>query len=372
MKNQKAFWLLLLIFGLFTLSGCGKEEPGLEAAGIEKNDGPLPVKIQTIRDSRSLARSITYPAIITGEKETNIVAKLSGTAKSVNFKLGDTVSTGRLLFSIDDTDARGSSSASSLNSNQIEQASLAVRQAEESYKLAKKNLNITEDAKDTTKSQLAAAKSQKKLADLQRQNARLVLESAVDAHQVITPLSGVVTRKNVGSGEIVSAGQVVAVVSDPSDITLQFFVEKNIMASLKTGEAVSINDGEGREWGGTITAISIEADQATRRFLVEVEPEAKRDQALHLGTITNVELKTTQTPQNAKDFLLPLSAITVGQNENYIFIVEDNRAKKISITLSNVNGETAEVASSDLKEDTAVIIDGNKLVKDGDEVEIQS
>lgn len=371
MKNQKMFWLVLIFSGLFALSGCGAKDAELEAAGTEKGNGPIPVKIQTVSESKSLERTVNYPAIISGERETNIVAKISGTARGVNFNLGDKVSAGRTLLSIDDTDIRGSKSASGLNSNQIEQASLAVEQAEESYKLAKKNLRIAKDAKDTTKSQLAAAKSQKDLAELQLQSARLTLESAVDSHLIITPLSGVVTQKNVASGGIVSQGEVLAVVSDPADIAVQFFVEENVLSSLKKGEAVVIDNGEGKEWTGTISAISLEADKATKRFLVEVAPEEKEGQILRLGTVTNVKLKTTQTPREARGFLLRLSAITVGQNESFIFIVENGRAKKVPVVISNVNGEMAEV-STDLSNNAQVIVEGNKLLQEGDAVEVQS
>ena len=133
--------------------------------------------------------------------------------------------------------------------------------------------------------------------------------------------------------------------------------------------SIKIKDDQGNILPGRISNISPQADANTRRFLIEAVLSQKIDPLI--GTVVMVSVETTTLPSEDNVIILPLSAITVGQNENYIFIVENNRAKKISIEIKKISGETAEILTKNLNSEDRIIISGNKLVKEGSLVSIQ-
>ena len=68
--------------------------------------------------------------------------------------------------------------------------------------------------------------------------------------------------------------------------------------------------------------------------------------------------------------ILPLSTLTIGQNETYLFTAEEGKAKKVSVEILKISGETAEV-SAELPPDALGIVEGNKLVQEGEGIEIK-
>ena len=117
-------------------------------------------------------------------------------------------------------------------------------------------------------------------------------------------------------------------------------------------------------FNGKISALSSSADDITKRFLVEAQPD-NNDTGFAPGTITDATLNISIKPSYPSDILLPLSAITVGQNGNSIFTDENGCAKEVSVTIIKILGETAEV-KTDIPEDSLIVISGNQSLQDGD------
>ena len=66
---------------------------------------------------------------------------------------------------------------------------------------------------------------------------------------------------------------------------------------------------------------------------------------------------------------MPLSALTVGQNDTTIFIAADKTAKKVPVTVHKINGETAEISSDHIDAATQLVFDGGKFLEEGDKIE---
>ena len=85
-----------------------------------------------------------------------------------------------------------------------------------------------------------------------------------------------------------------------------------------------------------------------------------------LGTIVNIVI-FIEKKSDAKNIILPLSAIEIGQNDTKIFTVENGQAKTVPVTIVKIQGETAEI-KTDLPDTAIVITDGNKLIQEGDPI----
>lgn len=358
MDKKKIIGSILAVAAIFVIAAkFSAEKP---TAAEEKPTAPQSVSVQAASDSKSSIKEIIYPASVVGDQEINITAKSAGIITIAPNNIGSSITAGAALAKIDET---GLNSADSL---QVQQSEIAVQQAKKSYELAKDIYNDLRDTSSSTRTEKDTAKTQKDIAKLQYENALLNLSGSISNHLITAPISGVITNKAVSIGDSVSAGQLIASISKSTNIKIQFYVDQEQLASLSKGQEISAIDAGKNSISLIIKNISTTADQTTKRFLIEAYPKQK-ESTLIPGTIISVSIRTVLQPQSDSNFILPLSSISTGQNESYIFIAENSIAKKTTVTISRVLGETAEI-SADIAPETLIITEGNKLVHEGETI----
>lgn len=244
------------------------------------------------------------------------------------------------------------------NASQQTQAGYAASLAQNQY----------ENARVKIEAQLGAARTQMETAQIQHQNASVALDALYDAHSVVAPIDGTVTKVFVAAGQAVSPGQPLITISQVESIKIHFYVEAENLSALTAGLPVSVTDSSGQSFAGVVAGVSPQADPLTRRFLAEVRLE--NPAGLLLGTVVDVHVSLAQRTSQPGHLLLPLSAVTVGQNGSHIFIIRDNRAVRTAVEIRQVKGEYAEVAV-DLEPQTFIITEGNRLLQDGQLVSLQ-
>lgn len=239
------------------------------------------------------------------------------------------------------------------NTSQQDQAGLAADLAQNQYE----NLRVK------MSSQLAAARSQMDSARLQYENAQVALQNLFDVHSIIAPISGTLTSRPVNNGDTVSAGQVVATVSQVEKLKVRFYLEADRLDDIQAGMAALVKDSSGREYSGVISSVSQQPDERSRRFLAELSLE--QDEGLVIGSVVDVKIKIIQTLKaDAGLSWLPLSALNIGQNETKILVFDNGYAREQIVTVVEVQGEMAKVETG-LGLEEIIITTGNKLVGPG-------
>ncbi len=249
---------------------------------------------------------------------------------------------------------------------QLDGASNAVKAAESQLAQAKLAL-------DSSRSGAAGAeKSRQQQLDLARTSLdgaqgqyRLLSEQADDL-TVKAPIAGEVTAKLVEIGTEVRIGQKIAEISKVDSVKIIASLGPEDALRIKLGQSVTVN---GR-FKGVVNQVNPAADPSSKKIQVEVVYDNKNKDFIP-ETLVDLSLPLKPVgPSGSGVYRLPLKVLTIGQNENFIFIAENGRAKKINITLDRIDGESAYVRT-DLPGDTKVIIDGNKMLEDGEEITIE-
>jgi RND family efflux transporter MFP subunit len=363
--NKKIIISIILLIIIFAAAAkFSSKKPVLTE---EKTIAPQSVSVQAASDSKVLTNVVEYPASVVGDQEIKVTAKSAGTVSNIQHNIGDKISAGTLLARVDDTGTLEVGDQGFRNL-QIQQSQLAVVEAKKAYSIAKDVYDSTKKSDLSTGPQKDAAKGQVAIAKLQYENARLSLGGSVDNHLIISPIAGSITNRAVTNGDSVNIGQEIATISQSNKVKVQFFVDQKQRDALKNGQEISATDTNGNSIKLLVKNISIQADPATKRFLIEAYPGTTG--ALLSGTVLTVATSAQNIPQKTGNLILPLSAVNVGQNESYIFISQNGVAKKIVVTVANVSGEAAEI-STDISPDTLIIIDGSKLVTDGQAIVIK-
>ncbi|NTU98908.1 HlyD family efflux transporter periplasmic adaptor subunit [Candidatus Falkowbacteria bacterium] len=235
--------------------------------------------------------------------------------------------------------------------NQLSQAKLAQESA---------NAGLSSAQKSRTQ-QLGLSQSSLDGAQGQYQ----LLENQADDLTVRAPISGEITAKSVEVGTEVRIGQKLAEISQIDSVKVVIGVSPEDVSLIKLGQKAVINGVV----SGAVNQIDPAADSVSKKVKVEIVVDNK-DKALIPETLVDVAISVKPRGTSGSVYKLPLKALTISQNENFIFTIDKDRAKKVAVTLDRVEGEVA-VIKTDLSPKTLIIIDGNKLLEDGQSVEIK-
>lgn len=324
-----------------------------------KEKKAIEVGVKKVSDFKVSANKLRFAGVVAGDQEVKITSQANGIVQAVNFDIGDNVLQGKVLATIDDQGGYLTEGANNFSSAQVQQLELAVKQAREAYELAKERYD--DDKSD-------ANKTARDIAKLQYETAKLGLSNSLNSRTIIASISGAVTSRQVSVGDSVYPGQTIATISKTKNNKVQFYLSAEEIKNLSKKISVKIKKAD-IEIDAKISNISPQADAATKKFLIEAIPEKGNE--LLLGEVVDVWVDVSKVENSeSSNVYVPLSAITNTQTGSYVFIAKDGFAKKIAVAVMNIFGETG-VIKGDFSLDDEMITEGNKLLSDGDKIQIK-
>jgi multidrug resistance efflux pump len=131
-------------------------------------------------------------------------------------------------------------------------------------------------------------------AQLQQAEAQLAqIDVRVDEAVVVSPIDGVVSLRVARQGEVVNAGDPIAVLVDPDDVWISAAVEESAVSDVAVGDTVPVELLSGARRTGRVTFIAPEAAFATQRDVSRARRDirtfsikvalANEDRRLHPG-----------------------------------------------------------------------------------------
>ncbi len=237
--------------------------------------------------------------------ETAVGSRLLARVVKVYVDAGMRVKQGQLLVELDDQDikAKVAQAEQAVKAAQA-QAAQAKLEVERSRELHKKKL-ISDNDWDRILHASQAAEANLERAKHALQEARTMLSYA----KVRAPLSGVVVDKQVDVGDMVTPGQVLVTLYDPSRMQLWAEVRESLAMGLRPGDKVKVKVAvvEGL-CDGVVREVVPASEVASRTFLVKVSGPCPP--GVYKGMYGKIYL-----PMGEKEELqIPLSAVgRVGQ-----------------------------------------------------------
>jgi len=296
----------------------------------------------------SIVAEQNWPATITAVgtvKPVNglvLSADLAGNISEIPFESGAKVKKGDILVQQDITE---------------EQAQL--RAAEARKRLAELNLQRFKGLLDKRVSsqsdydQNAAAYVE---ADARCQEIKAVMEKKT----IRAPFDGLAGIRLVNVGQYLQPGEKIVPLQSMNPLYVNFNLPQQNLALVKPGIPVQVvPSGGGEAVGGTITAVDSVVDESTRNFLVQATvPNA--DRVLRPGMFVKVEV----LPPGDKPVLaLPATAVSYAPYGDSVFILEKRKDGKTGKEILGVRQQTVKLGES--RGDQVQVLSG---VKAGDEV----
>ncbi|MBD3247752.1 efflux RND transporter periplasmic adaptor subunit, partial [Candidatus Falkowbacteria bacterium] len=182
------------------------------------------------------------------------------------------------------------------------------------------------------------------------------------------PIEGRISKKAVDMGTQVNPGQMIAQISQSKEVKIEINLNSDEVYLVDLGQKVIINE----EFEAKTSSINPVADELTRKVKVEIKFDNK-DNDLIPGTTVDVEIPSKEEEvKNVSEaaIFIPLKAININQVEKFVFILEDGRARKISVETGEQRGGLVEIVSG-LSVGDQLVVDGSRILEDGDLIEIK-
>jgi RND family efflux transporter MFP subunit len=256
-----------------------------------------------IADTATLTAGPVLSGTLTPELGATVRAELTGTMIEVDADQGMTVKKGQVLGRIDDAALRDA----------FLSARAGLRTAESNLELQQHNLQRTERlhaAGAVADRELETAQLTVKNAEGAAADARSRTTSAqrqLDKATLRAPFSGIVSEAKVSEGDVVSSGNELFSVVDPSTMRLEGAVPVEQLSQVKPDMPVrfSVTGYPDREFEGKIERVNPVVDPATRQVRVIVTiPNASRSLVAGLfaqGRVATESRSAVVVPSDAVD-----------------------------------------------------------------------
>jgi HlyD family secretion protein len=416
---------------------------------FKRNPG-VTVNVEAIQ-KRNLEAIVSASGKIQAKLFVNISADTMGRVTNLAVNEGDRVKKGQFLLQIDPRNLRtrveSGEAALQAARSQAEQFRLALDSARASLKQAQDNHRRQQDlwkAGLTTREQLERAENELKMrqADLRTQEQqietqkmrmdqeRAALASAkydLSKVRIESPLTGIVTRRNIEEGETVvvgtmnNAGTVLLTIADMSVIEAEVEVDETDVPTVAIGQKakITIDAMPGKTFTGRVTEIGNSPIQATGQAaagqtatnfkvvltvdgeIPEVRPgftctgeitTATRANVLSLPiqalavrdvvrdpankiVRANTEKNRTQRPRSTVVTAEELPPGQIRKEEEGVFVVRNNVAEFIPVKTGIAGDKYFEVVSGEIKDGDQVITGpfaSVRNLKDGDTIKVQA
>jgi len=278
----------------------------------------------------------------------DIAAEAQGTITSLNAALGQNISKGGIIATIDDK----------LKKLAVQTAGISVTKLKkdlERYKNLYTGGTVTEQ-------QLNEAQNLYDNAEIQLEQAKKQLSDAT----IKSPISGVITKKQVEEGEYINIGSPIVTIVDISRLKIKLNVSEANVYQLKLNDKATITTDvyPGVTFRGNISFISSQGDDS-HNYPVEIVIPNNSKYPLKSGTFANVMIKL---PVAAKAAYIPRESLLGSITDAEVYVAENNKAKLKKIVVGNGNDKYIKVISG-LNDGDKVIVNGqinlseNKAIK---------
>lgn len=365
---MKKVILLLIISTLIVISGCDQNKQ-------EEAKKQIPVMIYEVQPD-NIASYLKITGSLKAATDLDLYSMSTEKVKKIHVKEGDRVKKGDLLVEQEnELSSQGVNLALAGLSSARAQLDLVNKEFIRMEKLYTANA-ITKQQFEQVEMQKSSAEAGLDLAEAQLAQAQEQLKHS----KIYAPASGKIAMLHFKEGQMVAAGTPVVKMVNTRNMTATLSASEIDMQKLYIGQAVKANFpalGE-KEYSGRIISIDSAIDPVSRSLEVEVEI-ANNSNELCSGMFGEFMLITDEHSAVAvlsDEAVLTRTRLRIDQNgrqitekEYYVFLNENGKAVTRSVE-TGIHSQGRLEITSGLSMGEKVIVVGQNIVKDGDQVKV--
>lgn len=337
-----------------------------------------------------IAQEVPGTGTLEARVKVTISARIQERLAEVLVDQGDTVRPGQLLARLDDGELRQQVdlAAATLTSAEAtaervavdegraraveEQASTDLQRIEDL--VGKKVSSESELDKATERMRIAEADVRRAKAATQeaRQQVR-VAEATLAYHRerlaftkMISPLEGLVTRRDRDPGGIVLPGSSILQLVATNELWVSAWIDETAAGALQTGQAATLifrSDGT-NEVAGQVVRLGRETDRETREFLVDIAPR-RLPSNWTVGQRADVFVHTSTIPDALS---IPERFVHWQEGRTGVFVLVGSRAEWRPVTLGVRGHDRVQIQNGVAVGDRVLVARSGKTLQNGQRV----
>jgi membrane fusion protein, multidrug efflux system len=367
---MRGFLHLSALFITLIFAGCSQSGRAEGAAAGPPAGGAPPVPVTLAKVVRKpMPLELSAIGAVEPSSSVAVRAQLTGELTSVNFKEGDDVAQGQVLFTLDrrPLEAALKQAEAALTRDQAQLAN-ATAQAQRARELASRGI-ATREQVDTTSTAVSALEATVGADRAAIDNATVQLQYAT----IKSPISGRTGVLMVHPGNLVRANDPtpLVVINQVTPVQVAFGIPERQLGLLKQHLAQNTLRVEARPQGdqnqpaiGRIAFVDNAVDQTTGMIRIK-GTFANGDRRLWPGQFVNVVTVLATDPEA---IVVPSVAVQSGQQGSYVFVVKDDRTVELRpVTIARTNANDS-IVETGLKDGETVVTDGQLRLVPGSRI----
>lgn len=325
-QHSTHFFKLSLLCLSLSLSACQKDEK----KQIDQTQNKIELIQQdlvAVQQGSAISKT-SFTGTIRAVQQSSIQAQVTATATNVNAEVGQRVSKGQDLVHLNNQDnaARLAQAVANLASTQA-QANQARLMME------RKNRLLNQGFISKVEYEQSRVDYQAQMENVRAQQANVdIARKANQDGTIYSPISGVITKRDVEPGQTVAAGTTLFEIVNPDQLEIQAKLPSDMQAALKVGQRIEYTiQGNPDQLTAAVSRISPIADQASRQIEFFAQPN-ETITSLSIGSFVEGFLLGSQNIQGKQ---IPLDTIQSLKEKPYVWVIRQNRIAKIPVQILN-------------------------------------
>ncbi|HKJ85637.1 MAG TPA: efflux RND transporter periplasmic adaptor subunit [Spirochaetia bacterium] len=351
---------LIIGFGVIALvlAGCAPTPDAASEATarevMEQDAAMGPVSVEAVEIARDrLIGDVTANGLIRGSREVTVVSETQGIIEEVGFALGESVTEGSVIVTLDDT---------------IQ--SLAVAEAREAVSTAELDLAAAErlvSSGNAPQVQLTRAR-----ATLAGARARLAqAEKARNDRTIESPIEGLVATmdSSIQAGNSITVGAPIARIVDTNELEIMLSLGEREIQYVADGAPayVSLAAAGEAEMRGYVHSIAAGSDPATGSFPVVVRWRNTIGSRARSGLSASVRIPPVGAPVA---LTVPANAVREAGTERYVYVASNDGFARRRIVETGARYGDRLVVTRGVEPGDQVIVSGLGNIADGSRVAV--
>ena len=268
----------------------------------------------------------SFTGSIRAVNQSSLQSQVSATATAVRADVGDKVQQGQILVQLNnqDNEARLAQAKANLAATKA-QATLAQNMMQRKQRLLDQGFISKvefEQSQVDYQAQLENVKAQQATVDI-------ALKAEQDG-TLRSPITGIITKRQVEPGQTVAAGQTLFEIVDPTRLELQARLPSDQRNALRVGQKVEFHlQGNSEQLQATLSRISPLADLNSRQIEFYASPNSALN-PLSIGAFVEGNILASATVSGQ---LIPLDSILDLGQSPYVWVIRQQKIERVPINV---------------------------------------
>jgi RND family efflux transporter MFP subunit len=346
--------VLVLVLAVLGVLGVLPRQHAMAALATRTDEMAAPSVIVNTPKPGNPIQELTLPGNVTSYTDSPVYARTTGYLTHWYFDIGARVKKGALLAEIasPEVDQQLSQAEADLNTSQANANNARIQS--ERYKGLVTSNAVSQQDTDTFVNQASSTAAMVKSAEANVNR----LKELTSFEKVYAPFDGVVTAREVDTGQLIDAGTGSGTGKELFHIqavqTLRVYTNLPgvFSASVKRGETIDLTFAEypNQTFHGKLVRTADAIDPASRTLLVEIDVDNRSGQLL-AGTLAQVHFKVNPV---GSIFVIPVSALVFRSEGLRVATVKDSVAHMTPVTIGQDDGRTVQIITGLTKDDKVI------------------